>query len=185
MSETPLGKAGDSTRRPLGAFALCTARPRPGAAARPPEARRGRPASQLLCSTQPPSAVLLRSHPPGRGAGPTGCERSPPSVLTSARASVRPRWGCCWDCGAGEAPTDLNRACPIPPDPSVAPSGGAGTRGQAPRRREEAAPVGRRGAGASAGPRLEGGLGSDYLEEQRRPGTAPRYPHPHQPRARP
>lgn len=66
---------------------------------------------------------------------------------------------------------------PEPPDPTVAPSGGAGTRGQAPRRREEAAPAGRGGAGRG---RLPGparrGLGSDYLPEQRRPGKAPSPP---------
>lgn len=62
---------------------------------------------------------------------------------------------------------------PEPPDPMLAPSEGAGTRGQAPRGREEAAAVGRGGAGRG---RLPGparrGLGSDYLEEQRQPGKA-------------
>lgn len=128
-----------------------------------------------------PSPPATLQHPAlwaaqsGRGAGHEGCGRTPPRVLTSARASVRPSLLCCWDCGAGEAPTDAARASPRPepPDPTVAPSGGAGTRGQAPRGREEAAPAGRGGAGRG---RLPGparrGLGSDYPEEQRQPGKA-------------
>lgn len=134
-----------------------------------PEARRGCPALFLWVAES------------GAGAGHKGCRRTPPRLLTSARASVRPSSVCCWDCGAGEAPTDSDRASPLPepPDPSVAPSGGAETRGQAPRGREEAAPAGPGGAGRG---RLPGparrGLGSDYLEEQRRPGKAWRPPAP-------
>lgn len=84
------------------------------------------------------------------GRGTWGCRRTPPKVLTSARASVRPSAVCCWDCGAREAPTDSDRPPlprPKPPDLSVALRRVAGTQAQAPRGREEEAPAGRGGAG--------------------------------------
>ena len=100
------------------------------------------------------------SHGPGRGAGHRGCGRTPPRVLTSARASVRPSSVCCWDCGAGEAPTDADRASPPPraPRPYGGPERGRRDQGTG------AAPAGGGGscgarwggAGASAGPRREG-----------------------------
>lgn len=71
---------------------------------------------------------------------------------------------------------------PEPPDPSVAPSCGAGTRGQAPRGREEAAPAGLGGAGRG---RLPGparrGLGSGILSGRTKAAgedLAPPNPHP-------
>lgn len=161
-------------------------RPRPDSPLSPerqvPHPRR--PAGLLslptACST-PPSARFSGSLSPGRGAGHQGCGRTPPRVLTSARASVRQRSVCCWDCGAGEAPTDPDRASPLPeyPDPSVALSGGAGTRGQAPRGREEAAPVGHHGAGRGRWPGpARRRLRSDSLQEQRRREKAWRPPPP-------
>lgn len=155
---------------------LCTP-PQAWSSSATPEARQGCPAPQRLCST-PPSALFRRAHGPERGAGHKGCGHSPPRVLTSARASVRPSWGCCWDCGAGEAPTDSNCASPSPQAlrwPRAGRRGrGPGAAGQAPRGREEAAPVGR---GSLQGPARRG-IGSNYLEEQRRPGKAPWPPVP-------
>lgn len=59
-----------------------------GAAARPPEAQ--------------PGGFALE---PSVGRGTGGADEPRQGSLTSARASVRPSAVCCWDCGAGEAPT--------------------------------------------------------------------------------
>lgn len=140
----------------LGAFALCAPLPRPAAAARPPEARRGGPASQPLCGT-PPSAQSPRSRRPGGRRGTSGGRRARPRRGSLPLRCIRPTklrlllglrgWG---------GSHGLESRHPSPLAPPVAPSESAGTRGQAPCRREEAASVGRGGAGASAGPRLEG-----------------------------
>lgn len=158
MSWTPLGKAGDLTGRHLAPSPSVHPSPglqrqraprRPGGAAQPPSRSAAR---------RPPPSPPGRGVPVGGGARAAGGGRGPGEGPYLCAASVRRSCVCCWDCGAGEAPTDSNRATPRPSPlaPPVAPSESAGTRGQAPCRREEAASVGRGGAGASAGPRLEG-----------------------------
>lgn len=174
MSWTPaLGKGRRPHRVSLGASALCAPLPRPGAAARPPEARRGGPASQPLCGT-PPSAQSLRSRRPGGRRG-AGGGRGPGEGSYLSAASVPRSWVCRWDCGAGEAPTDSNRATPRPSPlrwPRASAPGPGDRRRASGRRQLRWGAVGR---GRLPGPAWRG-LGSDYLEEQRRSEKAPRPP---------
>jgi hypothetical protein len=157
-------------------------RPSPGDAAAP--RRSSLPAAlQRLCA--PPGGTVPGA---GRGAGVRGeprqgflPPRGRPSDQVQFAAGIE---------GLGRLPrarialpaTPL-RLTLSPPDPSVALSGVAGTRGQAPRRREEASPVGRGGAGRGylRRPAREGGRGSDYPREQRRLGKPP----PPNPRSNP
>ena len=133
-----------------------------------PQTRRGSlPASHSPCNT-PPSALFLWVAECGAGGrGRRGAAN--PTRASYLSASIRPTelglllglrgWG-----GSHGLGSRLPPPRPEPPDPSVAPSWGAGTRGQAPRGREEAAPAGLGGAGRGRllGPARRG-LGSYSL----------------------
>lgn len=158
MSWTPLGKAGDLTGRHLAPSPSVHPSPglqrqraprRPGGAAQPPSRSAAR---------RPPPSPPGRGVPAGGGARAAGGgRRARPRRGSLPLRCIRPTklrlllglrgWG---------GSHGLESRHPSPLAPPVAPSESAGTRGQAPCRREEAASVGRGGAGASAGPRLEG-----------------------------
>lgn len=98
---------------------------------------------------------MVRAASPGR-AGPEwggaygGADEPRQGSLPLRGHPVRPSAVCCWDCGAGEAPTGRDRPPrprPKPQDLSVALRRVAGTQAQAPCGREEVAPAGRGGAG--------------------------------------
>lgn len=149
----------------------------PGAAARPPEARRDRRPPCLFAAHCPPPGCA-RSPSSERGAGHQGYRRTPPTFLPPReRPSDQARFAA-GTAGLGRLPrTRIASPRPEPPDPSVAPSGGAETRGQAPRRREEAAPAGRgeAGRGRLPGParRDLGAIISKNKGSWGRPGAPP------------
>lgn len=110
---------------------------------------------------------MVRAASPGR-AGPAwggahGVQTNPAKGPYLRAGSVRPSAVCCWDCGAGEAPTGWDRpplSRPKPQDLSVALRRVAGTQAQAPCGREEVAPAGQGGAGRGylPSPAREGGV---------------------------
>lgn len=175
MSWTPLGKAGDLTGRHLAPSPSVHPSPglqrqraprRPGGAAQPPSRSAAR---------RPPPSPPGRGVPVGGGARAAGGGRGPGEGPYLCAASVRRSCVCCWDCGAGEAPTDSNRATPRP-SPLRWPRArapGPGDRRRAGGRRQLL--WGAAGRGRLPGPAWRG-LGSDYLEEQRRSEKAPRPP---------
>lgn len=134
-------------RPALGALGPGAPLPRPGAAARPPEARRG--CQPPAAGSSPPSAPVPRSHGAGRGAGHEGCRRTSQVFLPRReRPSDQARFAAGTAGPGGSHGLGSRLPPPEPPDPSVAPSGGAGTRD-----RRRAA-----GGGGSCGARRGGGV---------------------------